>query len=30
MISLALAQWAEDQGVMLEFIKPGKPLIRAA
>lgn len=25
LISLALAQWAEDHGVMLEFIKPGKP-----
>lgn len=24
-ISLTLAQWAEDHGVMLEFIKPGKP-----
>lgn len=23
--SLALAQWAEEHGVMLEFIKPGKP-----
>ncbi len=23
--ALALAQWAEDHGVMLEFIKPGKP-----
>lgn len=25
LISLALAQWGEDHGVMLEFIKPGKP-----
>ena len=25
LISLALAQWAEGHGVMLEFIKPGKP-----
>ncbi|EOS93327.1 transposase [Erwinia tracheiphila PSU-1] len=25
LISLALAQWAEDHGVMLEFIRPGKP-----
>jgi len=25
LISLALAQWAEEHGVMLEFIKPGKP-----
>nr|WP_257469388.1 integrase core domain-containing protein [Pantoea allii] len=25
LILLALAQWAEDHGVMLEFIKPGKP-----
>lgn len=25
LISLTLAQWAEDHGVMLEFIKPGKP-----
>ncbi|UJD95201.1 IS3 family transposase [Lelliottia amnigena] len=24
-ISLALAQWAEDHGVRLEFIRPGKP-----
>lgn len=24
LISLTLAQWAEDHGVMLEFIKPGK------
>ncbi|MNC01055.1 Integrase core domain protein [compost metagenome] len=24
LISLALAQWAEDHGVMLEFIKPGQ------
>ncbi|VUS35329.1 hypothetical protein SB6422_04467 [Klebsiella huaxiensis] len=24
-VSQALAQWAEEQGVMLEFIKPGKP-----
>ncbi len=24
-VSLALAQWAEDYGVMLEFISPGKP-----
>jgi len=23
--SLALALWAEEHGVMLEFIKPGKP-----
>ncbi|WP_431225324.1 IS3 family transposase [Serratia sp. L9] len=25
LVSLALAQWAEAHGVMLEFIKPGKP-----
>ncbi len=25
LISLALAQWAEEHGVMLEFIQPGKP-----
>ncbi|MCF8582610.1 DDE-type integrase/transposase/recombinase, partial [Enterobacter ludwigii] len=25
LLSLALAQWAEEHGVMLEFIKPGKP-----
>lgn len=25
LISRALAQWAEDHGVMREFIKPGKP-----
>ncbi|AWH89658.1 IS3 family transposase [Limnobaculum parvum] len=25
LISLTLAQWAEDHGVKLEFIKPGKP-----
>lgn len=25
LISLALAQWAEEHCVMLEFIKPGKP-----
>ncbi|SAG78999.1 integrase catalytic subunit [Enterobacter hormaechei] len=24
-LALALAQWAEEHGVMLEFIKPGKP-----
>jgi len=24
-ISLTLAQWAEDHGVQLEFIQPGKP-----
>jgi putative transposase len=23
---LALAEWAEEHGVMLEFIKPGKPM----
>ena len=25
LVSLALAQWAEEHGVLLEFIKPGKP-----
>lgn len=25
LISLTLAQWAEEHGVMLEFIRPGKP-----
>ncbi len=25
LVSLALAQWAEEHGVMLDFIKPGKP-----
>ncbi|WP_415640739.1 IS3 family transposase [Serratia surfactantfaciens] len=25
LVSLTLAQWAEEHGVMLEFIKPGKP-----
>lgn len=24
-ISIALADWAEDHGVMLDFIEPGKP-----
>lgn len=24
LVSLALAQWAEEQGALLEFIKPGK------
>lgn len=24
-VSLTLAQWAEEHGVILEFIKPGKP-----
>ena len=24
LVSLALAQWAEEHGVMLEFIKPGQ------
>ena len=26
LISLALAEWAEEHRVMLEFIKPGKPM----
>jgi len=26
LISLALAEWAEEHGVVLEFIKPGKPM----
>jgi putative transposase len=26
LISLALAEWAEEHGVILEFIKPGKPM----
>ena len=26
LISLALAEWAEEHGVNLEFIKPGKPM----
>ena len=26
MISVTLAAWAEDHGVTLEFIKPGKPM----
>jgi putative transposase len=26
LISLALAEWAEEHGVTLEFIKPGKPM----
>ena len=25
-IALALAEWAEEHGVTLEFIKPGKPM----
>ena len=25
LVSLTLAQWVEEHGVMLEFIKPGKP-----
>lgn len=25
LVSLALAQWAEEHGMVLEFIKPGKP-----
>ena len=26
LISVTLADWAEDHGVMLEFIKPGRPM----
>ncbi len=26
LISLALAEWAEQKGVSLEFIRPGKPM----
>jgi putative transposase len=26
LISVTLADWAEDHGVTLEFIKPGKPM----
>lgn len=26
MVSMALAEWAEEHGVTLEFIKPGKPM----
>ena len=26
MISVTLAEWAEQHGVTLEFIKPGKPM----
>jgi putative transposase len=26
MISVTLADWAEQHGVMLEFIKPGRPM----
>lgn len=26
LVSLALADWAEEHGVILEFIKPGKPM----
>jgi putative transposase len=26
LVSIALAEWAEDHGVTLEFIKPGKPM----
>lgn len=29
LISQALAQWAEKHGVVLEFIKPGKPIQNA-
>lgn len=29
LVSLALAQWIEEHGVMLEFIKPGKPMQNA-
>lgn len=29
LVSLALAQWAEEHGVQLEFIKPGKPMQNA-
>ncbi len=29
LVSLALAQWAEEHGVMLEFIQPGKPMQNA-
>ena len=25
LVSLALAQWVEEHGALLEFIKPGKP-----
>jgi putative transposase len=25
-VSIALAEWAEEHGVTLEFIKPGKPM----
>jgi len=26
LVSIALAEWAEEHGVTLEFIKPGKPM----
>jgi putative transposase len=26
MISVALGEWAETQGVSLEFMRPGKPM----
>ena len=26
LVSVALAEWAEEHGVTLEFIKPGKPM----
>lgn len=29
LLSLTLAQWAEEHGVMLEFIRPGKPMQNA-
>ncbi len=29
LVSLALAQWAEEHGVLLEFIRPGKPMQNA-
>lgn len=29
LVSLALAQWAKEHGVTLEFIKPGKPMQNA-
>jgi putative transposase len=30
LVSLALAQWTEEHGMTLDFIKPGKPIQNAS